>query len=63
VTSVLRRAHRDATRLSSSNSKHRALAEHARAELVRTVDDSLSLGDLATRSIPLPGISAGSFAR
>jgi len=49
VTSVLRRANRDATRLSSSNSKHRALAEHARAELVRTATISLSLGDLATR--------------
>ena len=49
VTTVLRRANRDATRLSGSNPKHRALAEHARAELVRMATSSQSLGALATR--------------
>ena len=57
VTAVLRRAGRDA--LSETSAKHRDLAEHARAELVRTATVALSLGDLARRV----GVSAWHLCR
>src|SRR5262245_45536495 len=49
VTAVLRRAGREAPRVRVTSTRHRDLAEHARAELVRTATIALSLGDLATR--------------
>ena len=49
VTAVLRRARGDASVNSRPTPKHRDLAQHARAELVRTATVALSLGDLAAR--------------
>jgi AraC-like DNA-binding protein len=49
VTAVLRRAHGDTPFFRQPTAKHRDLAEHARAELVRTATVTHSLGDLAAR--------------
>jgi AraC-like DNA-binding protein len=49
VTAVLDRADREAGRRTPPSRRHRDLAEHARAELVRTATMTLSLGDLAAR--------------
>ncbi|HKP30769.1 MAG TPA: AraC family transcriptional regulator [Gemmatimonadales bacterium] len=49
VTAVLRRARCSSTDRERPSATHRDLAEHARAELVRTATLALSLGDLAAR--------------
>jgi AraC-like DNA-binding protein len=49
VTAVLRRAGEEAPRLRRLRPTHRDLADHARAELVRTATSTISLGELATR--------------
>ena len=49
VTAVLRRASLHATRHGRPSTRHRDLADHARAELVRTATATVSLGELAAR--------------
>jgi AraC-like DNA-binding protein len=49
ATAVLRLASREPRRTRPIRSAHRDLAEHARAELVRTATSALSLGEIATR--------------